>query len=57
MAAYREGMKKAGFKRIEDVPKEQRGKVFNIVNSILQTHKMQPKSAPTAMEQNDSADF
>lgn len=52
MAAYREGMAKAGFKRIEDVPKEQRGKVFNMVNSILQTHKMQPKSAPTAMEQN-----
>lgn len=57
MSAYREGMAKAGFKRIEDVPKEQRGKVFNMVNSILQTHKMQPKSAPTAMEQNESADF
>ena len=57
MAAYREGMKQAGFKRIEDVPKDQRCKVFNMVNSILQTHKMQPKSAPTAMEQNESADF
>ena len=57
MAAYREGMAKAGFKRVEDVPKDQRGKVFNMVNSILQTHKMQPKSAPTAMEQQESADF
>ena len=57
MSAYREGMKQAGFKRIEDVPKEHRCKVFNMVNSILQTHKMQPKSAPTAMEQNESADF
>lgn len=57
MSAYREGMAKAGFKRIEDIPKDQRGKVFNMVNSILQTHKMQPKSAPTAQEQQESAEF
>ena len=58
--AFRElGFSKAkGFKILEDIPEESRGKLFNVITSKIQAKKLQqPKSAPTAMEQNESADI
>lgn len=54
--AYRRVMSLGSYKKLEDVPPEERQNVFNAVQSMI-TAAAQPKSAPTAQEQQESADF
>lgn len=55
--AYKKGMADAGFKDLDSVPPEMRGRVFNHVQSFVSAYAMAnnaaAKSAPTANEQND----
>lgn len=50
---YKSTMDEFGFKSANNVPPERRGEVFNtIVANISKAAQQQPKSAPTAKEQN-----
>ena len=53
---YSNTMKEMGFKSANNVPPERRGEVFNTIMANI-TKAAQHQSAPTAQEQQESADF
>lgn len=53
---YQSTMKEMGFKSANNVPPERRGEVFNTIMANI-TKAAQHQSAPTAQEQQESADF
>ena len=53
---YQSTMKEMGFKSANNVPPERRGEVFNTIMANI-TKTAQHQSAPTAQEQQESADF